>query len=682
MRFRWKAKKWLVGSLLLAPLVLCAQTSSCPDCVVTDPTSSQTITQPAGTSFNPNYFTAQTFNGTVEADQFPGADMCAKIVNAALALPATGGIIEATHFTGAQSCSVDPLVGLVPIGGFGPTAPAVTLEFGNVVINSTVPWTIAGQKLVIVGKGRAQTQLIYTTNFPATSASLTYTSSTVSGSLSSGNFPAGWMGKSINLAISGASIASFNNNSITANITSSTAFTIPTVPGYAPTSGSATGTIYVPAVISVRYAPYNGTSVNSSLTGIAISHMGIIGNSSVPDGLFTSGNHFSNYTDLGFWGVSNCGYHSEWAVDDTLTNLRASTGEAILFGYPNTPPQSLLCLDQLTSATGTDLGQTTNATVTDANASSVLGIGWDLISANSMVFNGGTSEGNRIGVQISAASQSNTFIGSDWEGNATQDVNDYGGSTQIINPIAVSGSKAIEFSAGSTGSVLKGGIVSGYQIDPGASPSTIDESLHVNPIPTKLSLRATGGTNDGGISVSPAGNVTGMWKFTGGTEVTLFALPFNGSNPWKAILRGSWGNTVDGTTVAMPGFYTEVSSASPTLMVGTELLIFSLNSSNELQAEYNNGSNQIWFDGTIIPVSYDYFTNYPDSMDLSGNVKTSASIIGSSIQTGTATWTSGSGVPHGNCGVSSLYSNSSAINASTVLYVCYPANTWNPVTVP
>jgi hypothetical protein len=47
-----------------------------------------------------------------------------------------------------------------------------------------------------------------------------------------------------------------------------------------------------------------------------------------------------------------------------------------------------------------------------------------------------------------------------------------------------------------------------------------------------------------------------------------------------------------------------------------------------------------------------------------------------------ATITATAGVPSANCGVGALDVNTSASSASTVLYVCQPANTWTAVTVP
>jgi hypothetical protein len=44
--------------------------------------------------------------------------------------------------------------------------------------------------------------------------------------------------------------------------------------------------------------------------------------------------------------------------------------------------------------------------------------------------------------------------------------------------------------------------------------------------------------------------------------------------------------------------------------------------------------------------------------------------------------TFGAGVPTSNCSIGSQYNNTAASSTSTVIYVCYPANTWTAVTVP
>lgn len=56
--------------------------------------------------------------------------------------------------------------------------------------------------------------------------------------------------------------------------------------------------------------------------------------------------------------------------------------------------------------------------------------------------------------------------------------------------------------------------------------------------------------------------------------------------------------------------------------------------------------------------------------------------VSTSVKIVNATYTSTAGVPSANCAVGDLDTNTSASSASTVLYVCYPVNTWNAVTVP
>ena len=55
---------------------------------------------------------------------------------------------------------------------------------------------------------------------------------------------------------------------------------------------------------------------------------------------------------------------------------------------------------------------------------------------------------------------------------------------------------------------------------------------------------------------------------------------------------------------------------------------------------------------------------------------------GVSVSGTNATMTSGAGVPTANCSIGSTYTNTRATSKSTLLYVCYPANTWTAVMVP
>jgi len=94
-----------------------------------------------------------TLNGTPLADQFSGSDMCAKITAAISSLGSGGGIVDATHFTGVQTCASDPSTGV--------TAPVV-VYVGNVTMQLTVPWIIRSSLFKWHGAGPGHSGIHYT----------------------------------------------------------------------------------------------------------------------------------------------------------------------------------------------------------------------------------------------------------------------------------------------------------------------------------------------------------------------------------------------------------------------------------------------------------------------------------------------------------------------------------------
>jgi hypothetical protein len=88
--------------------------------------ASGNTTQSLGSGTAPWNAEFRALNNVVYADAFPGANMGAKIANAIAVLPATGGIVDARAFQGAQTFSSNPFAGIV-----GP----VTLLTGNCTIS-------------------------------------------------------------------------------------------------------------------------------------------------------------------------------------------------------------------------------------------------------------------------------------------------------------------------------------------------------------------------------------------------------------------------------------------------------------------------------------------------------------------------------------------------------------------
>jgi hypothetical protein len=98
-----------------------------------------------------------SLNGTPLADQFAGGDMCAKISAAIASLGSTGGIVDATHFTGTQACASDPSVGV---------SAAVVVEIGNVTMQLTVPWKIQSNLFKLRGAGPGHSGIQYVGTMP------------------------------------------------------------------------------------------------------------------------------------------------------------------------------------------------------------------------------------------------------------------------------------------------------------------------------------------------------------------------------------------------------------------------------------------------------------------------------------------------------------------------------------
>lgn len=210
--------------------------------------------------------------------------------------------------------------------------------------------------------------------------------------------------------------------------------------------------------------------------------------------------------------------------------------------------------------------------------------------------------------------------------------------------------------------------------------------------------------------IAPTGNVqlsghniiwddhTAGASFTGsisGTTLTVTAVSGPGAisvgNPitGAGVTAGTY-VTALGSGTGGTGTYTV--SASQT--VGSESMVATghnargvLDSNGQVHFEIQNGGVD-QFTLTGLPTSSDVIT----APDASGFLPTLVGTInaghlpsinanGSMSDSGIAA-SSGTGVPSGNCSVGALYTNSAASSASTVLYVCYPANTWNAVTVP
>lgn len=86
----------------------------------------------------------KTLNSIRFADQFAGADACAKIAAALADLPSTGGVVDARGITGNQTCAANPFATYTGSG---------SLWLGNTTITTAATWVIPN-KFTVLGNGR------------------------------------------------------------------------------------------------------------------------------------------------------------------------------------------------------------------------------------------------------------------------------------------------------------------------------------------------------------------------------------------------------------------------------------------------------------------------------------------------------------------------------------------------
>lgn len=112
--------------------------------------------------FTANQTAVDFVNGSVEVDQFSGADFCAK-TNAAIAYAVSNHRpnVDASHFNGVQACtsSIQPFSAITGVTDY--TSMNVEVQLGNVHVTTTYPWEFRNSGLSIQGRGSMHTQFEY-----------------------------------------------------------------------------------------------------------------------------------------------------------------------------------------------------------------------------------------------------------------------------------------------------------------------------------------------------------------------------------------------------------------------------------------------------------------------------------------------------------------------------------------
>lgn len=501
------------------------------------PTGNQVINQLVGTNLSINRFENIRY-----ADQFPGADMAAKIVAAYNDLPATGGCVDATAFEGPQVWGSNPFAGIA----FG-SAKALYLKLGTVSISCSVQIVIASSNIYVTGRGWQQTSITYT---------------------------------------GGGVISSFLK------------------------VGTATPTTV-------------------QLEEVQLEDLRISGNANVTDALFITGCHYGQFRRLDLRNCTGAGLHTQFAVVNTYDNIQCSVND----GTFSPQPTNGILIDQIDNN-----HQTTASVVINPRVEGVSGSGIKLSGASGMLFLSGTSEQNNRGIELTAGgvNNRNTFDTMDLEANAVEDVLDNGVATEFRNLV-------------STGKIhlagaiprLVGGMCNSIQVDAGVNNAHIETTWNVSGTGTILdngsntywhltnpssgsaqTLIAGTGSFGGGTGTDPTSGwsfrdttprkgdgtigqpdsmsmLRGSYSFVT-TGLVLDATPIT-SAIWRLLFVGSWANNFEGGGLLQPAIIQEVTSANPTITIGTQVVTFSKNGSNQLVG--TTTANVIEFVGTIFVCS-------------------------------------------------------------------------------
>jgi hypothetical protein len=367
-----------------------------------------------------------------------------------------------------------------------------------------------------------------------------------------------------------------------------------------------------------------------------LQNMLIRGNANTADVLYVTGTHRSYFAELELMDATGCGLHTAFAVVNTFRSVHV-TGLGTNGPFLVQPARGM-CFDQIDAA-----HQTTASTITDPIVEGVSGSGIWLWGAVNMVFTGGTSEWNNRGIEIPAGSSStqNAFIGMDLEQNTTEDI--LVGAANNSFYAMLSGSLT---HVANQGNVFSGGFYKNVTIDAGSLGNSFDISYNNgaftdNGMETKVRRLLNTGTAQlqqvpwASRETNPAvpytnigtpdkqDTLTGNYSIVGITQTQLSNTVYTGSS-WRVMFVGTWANNIEGGGLAQPAPFIEVTSAAPTVSIGTPVVTVSMDGSGHLQMTTGNAAHRVGFTGRIYVMANLLGTAGTASMRLKGSVEATA----------------------------------------------------------
>lgn len=448
---------------------------------------------------------------------------------------------------------------------FAGVSKPVTVLFGNSTVQSTEQWVISGNNIRLIGMGTTQTLLQYTGTTPTGCSS------------------------------------------------------VKTYPCFIKISTSEPATSYI--------------------WKFEMRDLQVYGNEKLADVIFGSGMHHSVFRNLDIKNATNCGLHTQFAVIGVYDNIQIS----INTGRFATTPAHGLCFDQIDS----DHATTASAVIAPI-IEGLKGSGIYMPGAGQMLILTGTSEQNGRGIEIPYGSNNNTFIGVDLEANGMEDVLVNGFYNNFYGVLS---SGLIHVGTTGISNIFHGGQQNSIRVDPGATANEFDVTQRSNGgvftdngTDTKVVRLYNVNTNrlDGAPwsfrDTTPPSTILGIGTpdrqdllagaFGFSTTPTILSnTVLTPGKPWRILFIGDWANNIEGGQLPQLPPIVEVTSASPTITIGSVVGTVSVNQAGKLQMVLQG--NVAWFAGRIFVTSHNMGAGGDASATFKGKV------LAGSLQSGT-----------------------------------------------
>jgi hypothetical protein len=412
------------------------------------------------------------------------------------------------------------------------------------------------------------------------------------------------------------------------------------------------GTTLIPAVLTLGDTT-NGEQ-NNQITGIFLYG----DNANATDGMLVRATFHSQFRDVWTWGVTGCGIDEQHGITNTFDTPRTSSFDAATLGINNSghsTPASAFCSNQNT--VGSFTGPSSDSTLINPAAEGVTGAGINLNNTINISVLGGTSEDNPIGVELGVNTQNCLISTMDLESNTVNDILDNGDFNTMLNDdMADAGATggALGIGANSRFIVVSGGGIASITHDPAALAPYILSGGQIS-IPGGLIGNSQIGGNWG---VGGTLNVTGVTTLTNELDIQAGTL----AGP---VLIGGTGT----------GQFNPIDMVAPNMATGQDGYIclgLQETANNCAQYTFNNVGGLGSASNTM---GIGIFDDLQITIDTAANVSTAGTVTAAAFKGSASTQPA-------TCTVGELWTNPAATSASTVLAVCFPANTFTFVTVP